>query len=89
MRAHALASIAAATLLCACSSSESSASDASKTAPSSTGTTASTSSEPLLSADDAVPSQEEADQAAEASINDQNADAELEKLEKELADGGG
>lgn len=36
-----------------------------------------------------IPSQEEADQAAEKSIDDANADAELEKLEKELEGGGG
>lgn len=45
--------------------------------------------EALLSEEDAVPSQEEADEAAEASISESNADAEMQKLEKELAEGGG
>lgn len=70
----------------ACSNPESSASEPAK-APASTA--ANTSNEPLLGAEDAVPSQEDADKAAEQSINDENADAELEKLEKELGEGGG
>ena len=45
--------------------------------------------EPLLSDEDAIPSEEEAARAAEASINEANADAELERLERELAEGGG
>jgi hypothetical protein len=46
---------------------------------------------PLLSPEDAaIPTQEEADLEANQSINDDNADEELEKLEKELgAEGGG
>lgn len=43
----------------------------------------------LAPGDAAIPSQEEADQAAEKAINDANADAEMEKLEKELESGGG
>jgi hypothetical protein len=46
--------------------------------------------EPLLSDEDAaIPTQEEADQEAALSITEENADQELEKLEKELAEGGG
>lgn len=46
--------------------------------------------QPILSPSDAaIPSQEEADQAAEKAITDENADAELEKLEKELESGTG
>jgi hypothetical protein len=45
---------------------------------------------PLLSPEDAaIPTQEEADLEASQSINDENADEELEKLEKELGAGGG
>jgi hypothetical protein len=46
---------------------------------------------PLLSPEDAaIPTQEEADLEASQSINNDNADEELEKLEKELgAEGGG
>lgn len=44
----------------------------------------------LLSDEDAaIPTQEEADQEAALSITEENADEELEKLEKELAEGGG
>lgn len=46
--------------------------------------------ERLLSDEDAaIPTQEEADQEAALSITEENADQELEKLEKELAEGGG
>jgi hypothetical protein len=45
---------------------------------------------PILDPSDAaIPSQEDADAAAEKAINDANADAELEKLEKELESGTG
>jgi hypothetical protein len=44
----------------------------------------------LLSDEDAaIPTQEEAAQEAALSITDENADEELAKLEKELAEGGG
>ena len=46
--------------------------------------------ERLLSDEDAaIPTQEEADQEAALSINEENADEELARLEKELAEGGG
>jgi hypothetical protein len=46
--------------------------------------------EPLLPPDTAaIPSQEEADQAAEKTIDETNADEEMEKLEKETEGGGG
>jgi len=46
---------------------------------------------PILESGDQIPSQAEADQKAEQQIDENNADAELEKLEKELegAPGGG
>jgi hypothetical protein len=81
-----LAALIATLSIAACSNPESSAAEPAK-APASTA--AKTSNEPLLGPDDAVTSQEDADKAAEQSINDDNADAELEKLEKELGGGGG
>ena len=86
MRTIRYVAIAAAALVAACSNPEGSASQ-----PASAPATSKTSNEPLLGPDDAVASQEEADQAAEKSINDENADAEMEKLEKELNEtpGGG
>jgi hypothetical protein len=72
--------------LAACSNPESSTADPAK-APAST--TAKSSNEPLLGPEDAVTSQEDADKQAEQAINEDNADAELEKLEKELGGGGG
>jgi hypothetical protein len=74
--------IAAAALAAACSNPEGSASQ-----PGSAPAASSASNEPLLGPDDAIASQEEADQEAETSINEQNADAEFDKLEKELAEG--
>jgi len=71
----------------ACSNPDSSAAEPAK-APAST-SAATTSNDPLLGPEDAVSSQEDANKAAEQSINDDNADAELEKLEKELGEGGG
>jgi hypothetical protein len=45
--------------------------------------------EPLLTdADAAIPTQEEANREAEQAITEENADQELEKLEKELEGGG-
>jgi hypothetical protein len=70
----------------ACSNTESSANEPAK-APASTA--AKTSNDPLLGPEDAISSQEDANKAAEQSINDANADAEMEKLEKELGQGGG
>lgn len=82
--------ITAAALVAACSNPEGSASEpASANAASKTPAASKTSNESLLGPDDAVASQEEADQAAEKSIDDQNADAEFDKLEKELAGAGG
>ncbi len=51
---------------------------------------AGTAGERLLSDEDAaIPTQEEANREAEQAISEENADAELEKLEKELGGGGG
>jgi len=87
IRTPALAAALITTLsLAACSNPDSSAAEPAK-APSSTASKAP--DEPLLGPEDAVSSQEEANKAAEQSINEDNADAELEKLEKELGEGGG
>jgi len=79
-----IVAIAAAAFAAACSNPEGSASQ-----PASAPAASKTASEPLLDADDAVASQEEAEQAAESSIDEQNADSEMDKLEKELAEGSG
>ena len=51
---------------------------------------AGSSDERLLSDEDAaIPTQEEANREAEQAINDENADQEFDKLEKELGGGGG
>ncbi len=87
---HRFAALAAAlttTLaLAACSNPESSASEPSK-APASTAAKAS--NDPLLGPEDAISSQDAANAEAEKSITDDNADAEMDKLEKELGEGGG
>jgi len=80
--------LALATLLCALAACSSLDSDDGDTTPASTAPPPTSGARAGTTQGDAIPSQAEFDAQATKSINQQNADAEFEKLKKEIEDGG-